>query len=91
MWPPMVARWAGVLMPRALVPHKTPTSSGGPNVRMLFDRMSPNGVLLFDEYDDPEWPGANRAVDEFCDGHGIRLHNLVKDNYKKSFIMAPPA
>lgn len=208
IWPPMVSRWTGVLTPRALIPHKTPTSSGGANVRMLFDfldrtaqidgsvaecgvwrgrtfiamalylkqkgssktlwgfdsfqgfdepapndfknaslalveqkaeifrlsnvrtvpgyfresfaavescrfsfvhidcdvydsykecldffypRMNPNGVLLFDEYDDPEWPGANRAVDEFCDGHGIRLHSVVKDNYRKSFIMAPPA
>lgn len=52
-------------------------------------RMSPNGVLLFDEYDDPQWPGANRAVDEFCGEHGITLQSVVKDNYKKTFIIVP--
>src|SRR6202022_2194264 len=37
IWPPMVSRWTGVLTPRAVVPQRTPTASGGPNVRMLFD------------------------------------------------------
>src|ERR1700730_678795 len=37
MWPSMVSRWTGVLTPRAVIPPRTPTASGGPNVRMLFD------------------------------------------------------
>jgi len=55
----------------------------------FYSRMTPNGVLLFDEYDDPQWPRANRAVDKFCGEHGIPLQSVVKDNYKKTFIILP--
>ena len=56
-------------------------------LNFFYSRMTSNGVLLFDEYDDPQWPGANRAVDEFCGEHGIPLQRVVKDNYKKTFII----
>jgi len=31
----------------------------------LYDRVSPGGVIAFDEYDRPNWPGATKAIDEF--------------------------
>jgi hypothetical protein len=31
----------------------------------LYDQVVPGGVILFDEYACPVWPGATRAVDEF--------------------------
>lgn len=31
----------------------------------LYDRVVPGGVIVFDDYSDPRWPGAKRAVDEF--------------------------
>ena len=31
----------------------------------LFPRVSPGGAVLFDEYRDPKWPGATRAIDEY--------------------------
>lgn len=31
----------------------------------MFDKVVPGGVIAFDEYDDPKWPGAKKAVDEF--------------------------
>ena len=31
----------------------------------FYGRMSPGGIILLDEYNDPPWPGCNMAVDEF--------------------------
>ena len=40
-------------------------SSYRQTLRYFYGRMSPGGIILFDEYDDPPWPGCNLAVDEF--------------------------
>lgn len=34
----------------------------------LFDKVAPGGIVAFDEYRDPHWPGATKAVDEFLKG-----------------------
>ena len=31
----------------------------------LYVKVVPGGIIMFDEYDDPRWPGAKPAVDEF--------------------------
>jgi predicted O-methyltransferase YrrM len=31
----------------------------------LYDKVSPGGVIMFDEYADARWPGARKAIDEF--------------------------
>jgi hypothetical protein len=31
----------------------------------LYDKLTPGGVVVFDDYGSPKWPGAQRAVDEF--------------------------
>ncbi len=33
----------------------------------LFDRVTPGGVIVLDDYDAEAWPGAKRAVDEFLE------------------------
>jgi predicted O-methyltransferase YrrM len=33
-------------------------------IEFLQDRLTPGGIVLFDEYDNPRWPGAKKAVDE---------------------------
>lgn len=38
----------------------------------LFDRISPGGILILDDYGD--WQGAKRAVDEFIAERGLRLY-----------------
>ncbi len=58
-------------------------------LEFFFPRMVRNGVILFDEYGDPEWPGANRAVDEFCRQAKVSLQSIVKDNTRKFFMTAP--
>ncbi|HZN36626.1 MAG TPA: TylF/MycF/NovP-related O-methyltransferase [Pirellulaceae bacterium] len=34
-------------------------------LEQLYSAMAPGGVILFDEYRSPSWPGATRAIDEF--------------------------
>lgn len=55
----------------------------------LYDSVSSGGVILLDEYRNPEelrkWPGAARAVDEFCAGRGLS----VIDGVGKSIIVKP--
>ncbi len=36
-------------------------------------RMSPGGVVVFDEYRDRNWPGATIAIDEVCRARGMRV------------------
>lgn len=36
-------------------------------------RMSANGILIFDEYHDPRWPGVKKTVDECCVAHGLTV------------------
>ena len=31
----------------------------------LYDKVVPMGVIMFDEYADPRWPGGKKAIDEF--------------------------
>jgi hypothetical protein len=49
--------------------------------------MAPGGVILFDEYNDPPWPGCNRAVDEFLADKPEKLELINMNNYQKYFIM----
>lgn len=34
-------------------------------LEFFYPRMNPGGVILFDEYCEPVWPGATKAIDEF--------------------------
>lgn len=38
-----------------------------------FPRMSPGGVVLFDEYNEQRWPGATKAADELCSERGLTI------------------
>jgi hypothetical protein len=31
----------------------------------FYDKVQPDGVIMFDEYADERWPGARKAIDEF--------------------------
>lgn len=35
------------------------------SLEMLYDKVQPGGVIMFDEYGDTRWPGATKAIDEF--------------------------
>jgi hypothetical protein len=34
-------------------------------LNILYDRIVPGGILVLDDYNEPRWPGAKLAVDEF--------------------------
>jgi len=55
-------------------------------LQFFYERMVPGGVILLDEYNDPPWPGCNRAVDEFLRGKPEMLEEQSVDNYIKYFI-----
>lgn len=42
-------------------------------LRFFYPMVSKNGLILFDEYDEPKWPGAKQAVDEFLKEQGQTL------------------
>jgi hypothetical protein len=52
----------------------------------FYYRMSPGGIILLDEYNDPPWPGCNLAVDEFLAGKAEKLSLISMDNHEKYFI-----
>jgi hypothetical protein len=52
----------------------------------FYDRMSPGGIILFDEYEDPPWSGCKLAVDEFLADKPEKPVAIAMDNYVKYFI-----
>ncbi len=52
----------------------------------FYPRMSPGGIILLDEYNDPPWPGCNLAVDEFLADKSETLACVAADNYIKFYI-----
>ena len=55
-------------------------------LRYFYCRMSLGGIILFDEYDDPPWPGCNLAVDEFLADKPEKPVVIQMDNYEKYYI-----
>jgi hypothetical protein len=52
----------------------------------FYPRISRGGVILFDEYNDPPWPGCKIAVDEFLADKPEKPVPITMDNYQKYFI-----
>jgi hypothetical protein len=55
-------------------------------LKFFYPRMNRGGVILFDEYNDPPWPGCNLAVDEFLADRPERPVEIERDNFQKWFI-----
>jgi hypothetical protein len=43
-------------------------------------------VILFDEYNDPPWPGCNLAIDQFLADKPERPVEIERDNFQKWYI-----
>jgi|SRR5580704_311492 O-methyltransferase len=52
----------------------------------FYPRLSPGGIVLFDEYNDPSWPGCNLAIDEFLANRPEKPQLMVRENYQKFYI-----
>jgi hypothetical protein len=55
-------------------------------LEFFYPRLNPGGLVLFDEYNDPPWPGCNKAVDEFLADKPERLLEIETDNYQKWYF-----
>jgi hypothetical protein len=53
----------------------------------FYPRIPPGGVVLFDEYNDPPWPGCNQAIDEFLCDKPEKPIRVVRDNFEKYYIV----
>lgn len=59
-------------------------------LRALWPSVSRGGVVLFDEYGIPDWPGETRAVDEWLATEpGLRLQTLAWTNAPAAFLVKP--
>jgi len=56
-------------------------------LEFFYPRLTSSGVLLLDEYNDPAWPGCNKAVDDFLSGKPEKVQSIVCDNYQKFFFV----
>jgi O-methyltransferase len=55
-------------------------------LEFFYPRLAKGGIVLLDEYDDPPWPGCNRAVDEFPADRGETLVEIQRDNHIKYYF-----
>jgi O-methyltransferase len=55
-------------------------------LNFFYPRTSPGGIILFDEYNDPPWPGCNLAIDEFLADKPERPIEIEIDNFQKWYI-----
>lgn len=56
----------------------------------LWPLVSRGGVLLFDEYGIPDWPGETKAVDEFLARNpGLRLQTFNWTNVPAAYLVKP--
>jgi hypothetical protein len=54
----------------------------------LWPRVSRGGIVLFDEYGIPDWPGETQAVDEFfADKPGLRVKTLPWTNAPAGYVV----
>jgi hypothetical protein len=55
-------------------------------LEFFYPRCVPKAVILLDEYNDPPWPGCNKAVDAFLADKPEKLREIERDNHVKYFI-----
>lgn len=56
----------------------------------LWPVLSKGGVMLFDEYAIPDWPGETKAVDEFfADKPSVKIKTLQWNNTPAGYIVKP--
>lgn len=53
----------------------------------FYPRVPRGGIILFDEYNDPPWPGCNKAIDEYLAARPERCRSIAHDNYVRYYIV----
>ena len=57
------------------------------SLEFFYPKVERGGIILFDEYNDPPWPGCNKAVDEFLAGKPEHLEMICRNNYQKWYFV----
>ena len=55
-------------------------------LHLLYDNLAPGGVVVFDDYRAPKWPGAEKAVDDFF-GPRAEVVELCDDRPNQSWYV----
>lgn len=55
-------------------------------MEFFYPRLVTGGIILLDEYNDPPWPGCNKAIDEFLADKPERPIAVQSDNFVKFYI-----
>lgn len=59
-------------------------------LEVLWPRIQRGGVVIFDEYGIPEWPGETKAVDELLEKHPeLRLQTFEWTNVPAAYLIKP--
>ncbi len=56
-------------------------------LEFFYPRMHKDGIVLLDEYNDPPWPGCNKAVDDFLATRQEKLQKIEHDNQQKYYFI----
>jgi len=55
-------------------------------LEFFYPRVNPGGIILFDEYKDPRWPGCTKAIDEYLADKPEEAVLIMRENHEKSYI-----
>jgi O-methyltransferase len=55
-------------------------------LEFFYPRVNPGGIMLFDEYLDPRWPGCTKAIDEYLFDKAEKPALIVRENHEKYYI-----
>jgi hypothetical protein len=55
-------------------------------LEFFYSRTSPGGIVLFDEYKDPRWPGCTKAIDEFLADKPEKPVLVMRENRQKFYV-----
>jgi O-methyltransferase len=55
-------------------------------LEFFYPRTNAGGVILFDEYRDPRWPGCTKAIDEFLADKPEKPIKIMRQNDEKFYI-----
>ena len=55
-------------------------------IEYFYPRLVSGGIILFDEYGDPPWPGCARAIDEYLADKLEKLSQITSDNQTKYYL-----
>lgn len=60
-------------------------------LNVLYEQLSPGGIVVFDDYAEPKWPGASRAVDAFFADQPVKPERLDGGHRPIWFVRKPLA